>query len=128
MLSEHEHAGPVFNFVQGQTLLMEVNIFREGAHVTNPVAKVHGITIVTEDGEPLTLQVQDAPAGSKKALPNCLTVTAPWDPKECKSAALLDPTKWPETRDVQVQLHLELTELPGKTTTVSPPLRFQVRS
>ena len=63
----------------------------------------------------------------RKQLPNCVTVAAAWDPAACRSAALLAPTEWPETRAAQVQLDLELAALPGQTASIRPELRFLVR-
>ena len=128
LVSEHELAGPVINLVKGSVYLLTVHIFCEGSHAPNPVARVHGITLVTEDGQPLTLKVVDTPEEHRKPLPNCVTVAAMWNPALCQSAELLRPTKWPETRGLQLELELELTALPGETSALSLSLSFLVRS
>jgi hypothetical protein len=55
-----------------------------------------------------------------------VTVAAAWDPAACRSAALLTPTIWPYWRTVRVQLDLELVDLPGQITSITPELRFLV--
>jgi len=37
---------------------MVLNVFCEGSHAPNPVARVLGITVLAEDGAPLVLKVQ----------------------------------------------------------------------
>ena len=127
MLSEHEHVGPVFNLVQGCTYMLVANLFCEGAHMNNPIAKVHAIKMMVEDGTSHELLlVQDTPKSHEKRLPNCVTVAALWNPTESRSSTLLTPTKWPQTRIAQVQLDLELKAVPGQTSSISPTLHFQV--
>ena len=127
LVSEHDRAGPVFNMVVGCTYLLTLHIFCEGSHGANPVAKVHGITLVTEDGQPLKLKVVDTPEEHRKPLPNCVTVAAMWVPAMCKSKSLLTPTKWPETRTLQALIDLELTALPGEVSTLVTEVGVQVR-
>ena len=107
-----------------------MNIFRENAqHLGNPVSRIHGIKVATEGGVPMDLKVQQTPPRGTldKPLPNCVSVTAAWNPKEHKSAILLEPTKWPSTRSIQVSVALELSELPGKLQEVQTPVYLLVR-
>ena len=110
---------------------VQVNIFRENAeHMGNPVSAIHGIKVATEGGVSLDLKPLHTPpprGAFDKPLPNCVSVTAAWNPNEHKSAVLLEPTKWPSTRVVQVTVALELSKLPGKLHEVQTPVYFLVR-
>jgi len=61
LVSQHDRAGAVFNHVQGCEYQMVVTTFREGAHRSNPVARVLGLTVITPDGEPLPLVLEPTP-------------------------------------------------------------------
>ena len=129
ILGEHDGVGAAFHLVAGCIYRVKVNIFREGPGLRNPVARAHELTLTTADGTPLRLPLSAvaAPADATP-LPHCMHFEALWDPRACQSQSLLEATKWPETRSVQVALALELHGPTGRLQTVSTDLFFQVHA
>ena len=94
------------------------------------MSHIHGIKVATQGGVSLDLKPQQTPSqrgAFDKPLPNCVSVTAAWNPKEHRSAVLLEPTAWPRTRNVQVTVALELSHLQGQLQEVQTPVYFLVR-
>jgi hypothetical protein len=86
--------------------------------------QVRGIRITAEGGQPLLLPVGAVPQELAKALPNSVSAAAVWDPKKCGSATFLQPPKYPAVRKAQFDIQLELTDLPGQPTSLTPQLSF----
>ena len=128
LLTEHDRAGPTFNLVNNRKYVMVLNMFREGGNMTNPIKRVSQLIIKTEDGAPLQLSPQPTPAWKKKSLPNCMSVSAPFDAADCQSKLLLTPTKWPDVRKASLEILLELNSVQGREVPLVPAISFQVRS
>ena len=86
--------------------------------------QVRGIRITAEGGESLLLPVGAVPQELAKALPNSVSAAAVWEPTKCGSATFLQPIKYPAVRRAQCEIQLELTDLPGQTTSLTPQLSF----
>ena len=131
--SDHERVGATFHLVKGCMYKIVINVFREGAaqqgSVPNPVSAAHHITLTTQGGTPVKLALQPTPvAANKGPLPQCISFAAVWDPVQNQSATLLKPTKWPETRKVDMEISMELRHLPNQPQAVSAELYFQVHA
>ena len=129
--SDHEHVGSAFHLVQGCMCTIVINMFREGAAsqgtTPNPISTAHHLTFIPEDGTPLKLTVERVPVDHSKAtLPQCLSFAAVWAPVKHRSATLLNPTEWPDTRKLVVDMSVELKHLPNQPQVVSTELHFQV--
>ena len=61
-------------------------------------------------------------------LPQCLSFAAVWDPTQHRSATLLNPTKWPETRKLFADISVELKHLPNQPQAAKTVLHFQVHT
>ena len=85
---------------------------------------MRGIRITAEGGQSLLLPVGAVPQELAKALPNSVSAAAVWDPKKCASATFLQAIKYPAVRKAQFEIQLELTDLPGQTTSLTPQLNF----
>jgi hypothetical protein len=86
--------------------------------------QVRGVRITAEGGQPLLLSAEGVPAELSKALPNCVSAAAMWDPAQSGSATFLQAIKYPAVRKAQFDIQLELTDLPGQTTSLTPQLSF----
>ena len=126
LLTEHEVAGQTFNLVNGHQYLMFINLFREGENMPNPIKKVNRLTVNTADGLPLQLLPDLTPARSKKPLPNCMSVSAPFNAAGCRAPLMATATKWPDYRTVNLEISLELNNTQGKDVLLMPALYFQV--
>ncbi|KAK3239489.1 hypothetical protein CYMTET_50581 [Cymbomonas tetramitiformis] len=128
ILSEHERVGPVFNLVPICHYQVEITIFRESAQLANPVKTLAGAVLHTTDGWPLPLELLPAPVDATARLPNGMTFVGTWAPATCQSALLVTNTKWPDTRQVTLELQLELHDLPGEPVTIQHELSFLVHT
>ncbi|KAK3235608.1 hypothetical protein CYMTET_54198 [Cymbomonas tetramitiformis] len=133
ILSEHERAGPVFNLVLQCQYHLDITIFREGGgKLLNPVKAILGAIFITTDGNPLPIGLLPAPLAPNTSsaelsrLPNSLVFVGAWAPSMCQSTLLVTKTKWPETRQVTLELQLELHDLPGRPVTIRHDLHFVV--
>jgi hypothetical protein len=154
VLSEHDQAGQVFNLVHGRVYIVVVHVFRESSAQPNPVSQVRfplcrvlcspdlrclpplSLTrmplpphagarrITAEGGQPMLLSVGVVPAELSKALPNCVSAAAVWNPAQSGSTSFLQAIKYPAVRKAQFDIQLELTDLPGQTTSLTPQLNF----
>ena len=87
--------------------------------------QVRGIRITAEGAkQPLVLPVGAVPQEVTKALPNSVSAAAVWNPKASGSSTFLQPPKYPAVRKAQIEIQLELTDLPGQTTSLTPQLSF----
>jgi len=59
-----------------------------------------------------------------KPLPNCVSAAAVWNPAQSGSTSFLQAPKYPAVRKAQFDIQLELTDLPGQTTSLTPSLNF----
>jgi hypothetical protein len=71
----------------------------------------------------MLLSVGAVPDELTKALPNCVSAAAVWNPAQSGSSFLQAP-KYPAVRKAQFDIQLELTDLPGQTTSLTPTLSF----
>eukprot|EP00976_Prorocentrum_cordatum_P106813 1194527-Prorocentrum_minimum.AAC.3 len=126
LLTDHDKAGSTFNLVNGCSYSMVLNMFREGGNMTNPVKRVSRLIVKTEDGDALPLAPVPTNAWEKKALPNCVSVSAPFDPADCR--LLTTATKWPDVRTVSLEIYLELTDVEGREVPLMPTINFQVHA
>lgn len=124
LLTEHDKAGPTFNLVNERKYMMVLNLFREGGNMPNPVKAVRKLVVHTEDGTPLPLSLK--PMKQNKALPNCVSVSTLFDPKDCRSTLLLTATQWPDVRTTTFEILLELNSVQGREVPLMPTIKFQV--
>ena len=126
VLTEHDKAGGLtFNLVNGRKYMTLVNLFREGGgNLRNPVKAVRALIVHTEDGTPL--QLFPKPAKKNKVLPNCVSVSTPFDPTDCRSKLLLTPTQWPDVCTTTFEILLELYSVQGREVSLVPTVHFQV--
>eukprot|EP00959_Pyramimonas_sp_CCMP1952_P067937 1418030-Pyramimonas_sp.AAC.1 len=124
LLTEHDKAGPTFNLVNGRKYIMVLNMFREGGNMPNPVKAVRKLVVHTEDGTPLPLSPK--PMKQNKALANCVSVSTPFDPADCRSTLLLTATQWPDVRMTTFEIFLELNDVRGREVPLVPTIKFQV--
>jgi hypothetical protein len=82
------------------------------------------VRITAENGQSLLLPVGAVPEGLTKALPNCVSAAVYWDPAQSGSTSFLEMPKYPAVRKAQFEILLELTDLPGQTTSLTPTLNF----
>jgi hypothetical protein len=126
LLTDHEVAGQTFHLVNERQYLMQINLFREGGNMPNPIKRVNRLTVNAADGVPLQLIPDPTPARSKKPLPNCVTVSALFNAAGCQAPSMSTPTKWPDFRTVELEISLELNSAQGKEVSLKPALYFQV--
>ena len=86
--------------------------------------QVRGVRITADGGQPMLLSVGVVPDELTKALPNCVSAAAVWDPAQSGSTSFLQAIKYPAVRTAQFDIQLELTDLPGQTTSLTPTLNF----
>jgi hypothetical protein len=72
----------------------------------------------------MLLSLGAVPDELTKALPDCVSVAAVWDPAQSGSTSFLQAPKYPAVRKAQFDIQLELTDLPGQTTSLTPKLKF----
>ena len=80
--------------------------------------------ITAEGGQPMLLSVGVVPDELTKALPNCVSAAAVWNPAQSGSTSFLQAPKYPAVRKAQFDILMELTDLPGQTTSLTPTLSF----
>jgi hypothetical protein len=86
--------------------------------------QVRGVRITAEGGQPMLLSVGVVPDELTKALPNCVSAAAVWNPAQSGSATFLQAIKYPAVRKAQFDIQLDLTDLPDQTTSLTPSLNF----
>jgi hypothetical protein len=128
LMTKHDKVdGLTFNMVKGRKYMTLINLFREGGgNLSNPVKAVHALTVHTEDGTPLQLFPKSVKKKKNKALPNCVSVSTPFDPADCQSKLLLTPTQWPDVRATTFEILLELNSVQGREVSLVPTVHFQV--